>query len=76
MLPAVIPDFRTKIGSNNMVNRAGRVGRLLIRQIIDEKNPNLEITAVVGANTDKVKTSEENGDRYSGRDKRETCHGQ
>ena len=30
------------------INGAGRIGRLLIRQIVDEQNPNLHIVAVVG----------------------------
>jgi len=39
---------RTERPHRIAINGAGRIGRLLIRQILDEPNPNLHIIAVVG----------------------------
>jgi glyceraldehyde-3-phosphate dehydrogenase type I len=52
---------------NIAVNGAGRIGRLLVREIIEENNPNLNIAAIVGTDTskavDKKLSEEENRER-------------
>jgi glyceraldehyde 3-phosphate dehydrogenase len=39
---------RTRRPHRIAINGAGRIGRLLIRQIVDEQNPNVQIVALVG----------------------------
>ena len=50
---------KTKREHNVVVNGAGRIGRLLIREMVEENNPNLKIKAVVGAKTSQLAKEED-----------------
>jgi glyceraldehyde-3-phosphate dehydrogenase type I len=41
------------------ISGIGRIGRLYVRQVIDESNPNIEIAAIVGTSVDTAKTQED-----------------